>query len=356
MSKISIAFVTHQSAFNVLGGAETQILKTKQHLDHDKNLKISFFDMWNDKFEDYDIVHIFNPNRFPVESLEITEKCKKKGVKVVVSPIFWISPYETATTYKKILFNKVYINSLGIPLLKNVITNMGTYKYKKSLYEISDMILPNTNAELYLLKKFYNISHNRFTHIPNGVDLRFMHGNPKLFNDKFNLDNFILYVGGLYQRKNVLRLIKAFSKSELDTNLVLIGNADQSYYSQCQKVSDERVIFLPALPHNSEMLISAYKSAKVVVLPSYFETPGLSCLEGGLAGSNIVITEIGGTKEYFEDYAWYINPNNEKDIQNTLVLAYNSPKTNKLSKHIEKNFKWETVAETTSKLYKSLNK
>jgi len=39
------------------------------------------------------------------------------------------------------------------------------------------------------------------------------------------------------------------------------------------------------LPHDSEELQSAYAAAKVFVLPSNFETPGLTALEAGLAAA-----------------------------------------------------------------------
>ena len=188
--------------------------------------------------------------------------------------------------------------------------------------------------------------------IPNGVDIKFKDGNSKLFESKYKINDFILFVGRIEHRKNLLRLIMAFIKSNLKTNLVIIGKIeDYDYYNLCKKESNEKVIFIPPMPHDSEILKSAYKSAKVLVLPSFLETPGLSALEGGLAGTNIVITKIGGTNEYFEDYAFYIDPFDEKDIQKALISAYNAPSTDELSKHIQKEFTWDKVAQKTLDVY-----
>lgn len=348
MRNLNILYVTHDLSFNIGGGAETQILKTRKFLNK-KNCNVKLFDMWTDKIEDYDILHIFNPGNFPVESAKLASLCNDIGVKICVSPIYWFSFKNSSNIMK------AYTYSLKLPLLKELTSSIGTYNYIKELFERSDVIIPNTQEESNLLRSIFNIKKSKISLVPNGVELRFKKGNNNLFKEKFGLNNFILYVGGVYPRKNVLKLINAFRNTDINSNLVIIGKeVDKNYFSLCKKASDKRVIFLPPLPHDSEMLVSAYKAAKVVVLPSYFETPGLSCLEGGLAGSNIVITEVGGTKEYFGDNVWYINPNNEKSISEALFSAYMSPKSTKLSKNIENKFTWDKIAEEMLKIYHNI--
>ncbi|TFH43141.1 MAG: glycosyltransferase [ANME-2 cluster archaeon] len=203
-----------------------------------------------------------------------------------------------------------------------------------------------------MLSNFFDIDMNKCLIIPNGVNPEFKYGDVRDSNEKYNLTDFILFVGRIEHRKNVLQLIKAFVKSKLDTHLVIIGKiSDPDYYSICKKESNKKVIFLPPIPHESELLRSAYKSAKVVALPSKYETPGLVALEGGLAGANVVVTSVGGTKEYFNEYAWYINPKSEDSIRNALIDAYNSPRNELLSKHIEKKYSWDVVAKKTIEVY-----
>lgn len=351
MSKCKVGFITHQLAKNVKGGAETQLLKTRDYLN--KKIEVNLFDMWHDDIEDYDIIHIFNPHLMPVEACDISKKCKSKNIKIVVSPIFWLSP-KINPNFNPVII-RLYIKFIQNSIFNKLLSSLGSYNYLKMLFELSDIILPNTNAEMKLLKNFYKISHNNFSVIPNGVDLTFKKGDSKLFEKKFGLKDFVLFSGGIYKRKNVLSLIKAFNKIEINTDLVIIGKVqDDKYFELCKQECGNNIKFLPPLPHNSEMLKSAYKAAKVVVLPSYFETPGLSCLEGGLAGANVAVTEIGGTKEYFGDHAWYLNPENETSIEKAVTSAYNAPKTASLSKHIEKNFTWEKVAEKMLEIYSQL--
>ena len=104
------------------------------------------------------------------------------------------------------------------------------------------------------------------------------------------------------------------------------------------------------------MLASAYAAAHTVVLPSWVETPGVSVLDGALAGANIVITSIGSAPEYFQDYVWYVKPWDKEDIKNKIIEAQKTPKTKELANMIRKKFTWERTAEETLQAYKKIIK
>ncbi len=115
-----------------------------------------------------------------------------------------------------------------------------------------------------------------------------------------------------------------------------------------------RLLIIDAIPHDSMLLASAYAACDVFVLPSYYETPGIAALEASLSGAKIVITPFGGTKDYFNDDAEYVNPYSSKDIalgiRNTLLKS----KTTTLAERIKKNFLWQSVGEKTKKVYESV--
>ena len=81
------------------------------------------------------------------------------------------------------------------------------------------------------------------------------------------------------------------------------------------------------------------------------ETPGLSSLEAGAMDCNIVITKKGDTEEYFEDFAFYCEPDNVKDISNAITKAYNSPLNPKLKEKIINNYNWKETAKATYLAY-----
>ena len=74
-------------------------------------------------------------------------------------------------------------------------------------------------------------------------------------------------------------------------------------------------MLIGSLDNQSEMLASAYAASDTFVLPSQFETPGISALEAALAGAKIVITPYGGTKEYFKNMAEYVDSGSSEAIK-----------------------------------------
>jgi glycosyltransferase involved in cell wall biosynthesis len=103
-------------------------------------------------------------------------------------------------------------------------------------------------------------------------------------------------------------------------------------------------------------LASAYAACKVFVLPSLYETPGLSALEAALAGANICITKEGATREYFSDFAFYCDPHDINSIREAIFKAYEASKSDKLRDHILKNFTWNRAAKATLEAYEKVLK
>lgn len=346
---MKILIATKSYLFNIIGGGDIQANRTYTNLKKN-GIDIRFLDSKTKNIKDFDILHIFAPSVFPMDSYAIAKYAHNSGLKVVTSSVFWLPVYKTR------MFNMLRINPINkIAIWAGNSIPMYGPTYLKLLFEKSDRVLPNTNDEKNMIKEVFDISHNKFTVIPNGVDKEFANGNKNLFNYKYDTNDFILFVGRIERRKNLLKLIHAFKLSELDTDLVIIGSiAESDYYEMCKNAANKKVKFIGSLDHDSDMLKSAYKAAKVVVLPSYYETPGLTALEGGLAGANIAITNIGGTKEYFEKFVEYINPYSTLSIKNAIISAYNRPKNKQLQAHILKNFTWDEVAKKTIKTYRKV--
>jgi glycosyltransferase involved in cell wall biosynthesis len=342
------------------GGAEIQLLKTREYINRsDCGVDVTLFDMWRHTIDEYDIIHFFKPKTFPTECASLLQLAKQKNVKTAISPIHFVSSqsikglspnfshaalHRTFFEVRKLIFKRGYLKKLNPAL---------TYE---SILSLSDIILPNTRASLdYLLGSYPNITREKCTVIPNGVDAFFKDGDPRLFEERFGFRDFVLFIGRIDPVKNLLKLLQAFAKSELDTDLVIIAICeDRTYFNRCKEAAPSRTVFLPPLAHNSPLLASAYKAAHNVILPSYLEIPGLVALEGGLAGANVAITEVGGTREYFGDYAWYIDPMSVRSIQEALIASYNAPKNSRLSQHIERNFTWPEIAKKTVQAYESL--
>ena len=177
------------------------------------------------------------------------------------------------------------------------------------------MICPNSISEARQLGTYFNIPDEKFHVTHNGVDEIFSQiVNEEKFRHHFGISGpFILCVANIEPRKNQHMLIEAAMK--LGKQLILIGNIrDPAYYDTCMQLADDRIRYLGYLDHHDPLLRSAYSACETFALPSTLETPGLAALEAVASGCNIVITEVGATREYFGEHAIYVNPHDSNSI------------------------------------------
>jgi glycosyltransferase involved in cell wall biosynthesis len=353
---VKVLYYTDPAAFQLFGGAEIQMLKTKEYLmEMNDNVLVKLFDVFSDKLDEYDILHVFNMR---VDCLPIFKLAKTKKLKVVLSPIYWS---ELGSARARVLGTRKSIIET-ISEARIFFSNLLTYNYPtvKTLYpfkdflEVADIILPNSHIEASVLSSEFKIAANKFLVVPNAVEKEVPSAKPDVFMDKYGLRDFILFVGRIEPRKNVLRLLEACK--DMGAPLVIIGQSnpwEHEYYAKCKEVAkhNRNVHFLGFMPPHSKELFSAYAAAKVFVLPSLFETPGLVALEAGIMGCNLVVTEGGSTTEYFKNHALYVNPLSTEDIKEKILEAYYKPKNNKLKEHILENYTWDKAAEKTLQAY-----
>lgn len=314
-----------------LAGDSIQMLKTKEYLEK-LGVKVDISCQYNINLRKYDVLHIFNIIKAN-ESYKFVQNALSQRKPYVVSTIYW-----NMTDY-----------------IKNDENTSSTLEWwmkfndmRKEILDNASALLPNSNMEMHMLKKDFNMN-KKFFVIPNCSDRLFYNAKPDSFISKYRLKDFILCVGRISCRKNQLALIKALKNTNF--KLVLIGpKSNREYFEMCKKEANRNVTFIGEMKHHE--LASAYAAAKVHVLPSWFETPGLSSLEAGLAGCNIVTTDKGSTKEYFKDMAYYCDPSNEESINKSITSAYNKTKDNRLRDYIFANYTWETAAQRTLEAYK----
>ena len=73
-------------------------------------------------------------------------------------------------------------------------------------------------------------------------------------------------------------------------------------------------------------LINVYQRTKVVCLPSTYEGVGLSAMEGLANGAKVLITSVGGTRDYFSSSATFVhNPYQNASIVKALKSAQYKP-------------------------------
>ncbi len=339
---MKILYGAHPAVAIKKGGLYIQLMKTKSYMEN-LGFEIELFNPWKcPDAKSYDFFHLFGAN---FSTNIIATEIVGCGIPLIVTPVYFS---------KHSSFQLRHINRINTILFK--LFKISTpHIYTEEILASANRILPNTEMEKNLIVKAFCIPERNVSVIHNAVEKRFAQASPDKFIDEFGLKDFILYVGYIgYGRKNTLYLIRALKS--LDVRAVFIGPVVKTPYGKlCMKeISKNRNIkVLEALRHNSPLLESAYAACDTFVLPSLFETPGISALEAGLAGAKIVITKYGGTTEYFRGEAKYVEPKSVKSIRNGIIESLSKKKTASLKNYILKNYIWENIAKKIEKVYLS---
>jgi len=142
---------------------------------------------------------------------------------------------------------------------------------------------------------------------------------------------------------------------ETDYKIRFIGNAgpnSQKYLEKLKVLARKRgnVAFISHIPQ--EEVWKHMLEAKVNVLTSWIETPGLVSLEAAYAGCNIVVSDKGSVRDYFKDFAFYCDPEDLKDIKEKTIKAMNNSFNESFRELIRGEYSWEKSAKQTLDAYK----
>jgi glycosyltransferase involved in cell wall biosynthesis len=211
------------------------------------------------------------------------------------------------------------------------------------------MLLPNSASEYTRLFRAFGVE-QRYRVIPNAIDPRvFSPPTPPGPREK----GLVLCVGRIEGLKNQRTLIRALNGTEF--KVMIIGSASANhmgYYEACRAAAAPNISF--AGPMSQQELAALYSRAQVHVLPSWFETTGLSTMEAAAMGCAIVITDKGDQREYFGDQAFYCDPAEPATILQAVRQAAAAPPDGKLQQKIHLEYTWERAAELTASAYANL--
>ena len=356
---MKVLFIVRSTLFSNKGGDTVQVEKTASYLKKygiDTTIRLSNESI---EYNSFDLLHFFNITR----PADILFHIKASGKPYVISPIFVdYSEFDRTvrTGFAGLLFRLLptgwleYVKVIARSIVANekIVSKeyllRGHYRSVQKILGNARLLLPNSENEFNRLVAAYRIK-KEFAIIPNAVDEIFI-SNTSTTEDRD--PSLVICVGRIEGLKNQLNLIKALNNTSYQ--LLLIGNAASNqprYYQECRKTAAENVRFLSFMPQ--EELVGWYQKATVHVLPSWFETTGLSTLEAAASGCKIVVTDKGDTVEYFGDDAAYCDPASPASILTAIQKASNKD-TSGLQNKIRENYTWKETARKTAAAYRSI--
>lgn len=181
---------------------------------------------------------------------------------------------------------------------------------------------------------------------------------------KINRD-YILFVGQMMPRKNIVRLFKAyhqFIEKKLDVDLVLVGPEIKAYPEMLETIKtlslNEKVIFTGYVPYEDLPLL--YNAAKLLVYPALYEGFGLPIVEAMACGTPVVTSNVSSMPEVAGDAAILVNPLSVEEIGKAMyeVLTNTELYERLRDKGLERSklFSWAKAAEQTLSVYREVYK
>jgi len=233
-----------------------------------------------------------------------------------------------------------------------------------SLLKRADLIITNSTATTRdLFSIFPEINHNRIITIPLGVDSYLFDSDSGASEEVSPPKRYMLYVGTLEPRKNVVSIIHAFNRiAEEDNEIFLIlagavGWKSNKIFSAIRKSPfQSRIIYKNYV--SEEEKIYLYKNASVFVFPSFYEGFGLPPLEAMALGCPVVASSAGSLPEVLGDAAILVSPYHTEELASAIKTILNDEN---LSTALRKEgrvhalkYSWTETARKTYDAIKSL--
>lgn len=141
--------------------------------------------------------------------------------------------------------------------------------------------------------------------------------------EKFKLPGrFVLNVGTIEDRKNLLNVVKAINGTEIP--LVVVGRKTK-YYQKIERFLkknkiEKQVLFLEGV--SMDELACLYKLADIFVYPSFFEGFGIPVIEALFSKTVVVTSNTSCLPEAGGKDSVYVNPDNDLDIRAKLKFLW----------------------------------
>jgi len=212
----------------------------------------------------------------------------------------------------------------------------------------------------------YNGVDNRFFEVSSPSEIR------RVKNKLGIVGDYILYVGLITPKKNILRLVAAFEELKKyraqspefikDYQLVLAGNLGYGGKSKVRQIQSSKFkadIIIPGYV-DADDINALYGGASVFAFPSLYEGFGLPLLEAMAKGVPVLTSNVSAMPEVVGKAALTVNPLETSEIFAGLlkIVSDKDLRQRLIDDGLEhaKNFRWQDTAQKTLDIYKTYQK
>lgn len=297
---------------------------------------------------------------------------------------FFLFPFELKKLKVRVLHSPNYITplfKLGFKVIvtihdltfylfpeKFTVTKRLLFKYMLPLFiKISDKIIAVSNNTKKDILKFFKISERKVIVTFESYPEYYTYNNDS--NDqniltKYGIGSkYLLFVGMIEPRKNILSILKSFKEidSDLELDLVIAGKKGwyykeiELYLEKLLRIGIKNKIIFTGYVSEPELKY-LYQNAFIFIYPSIYEGFGIPPLQAMACKVPVITSNLSSLPEVVGDAAIMVNPYDINKISEAIRTLYNDldKRSELVNKGViqAKKFSLENFAKNTIDVYK----
>ena len=288
---------------------------------------LKLFEIYREKYGNPDIIHVHCGLYGGLVGMSIKDKYK---IPYIITEHSSVVMNHKLNDYNKDILRKVYNSADRLVSVGSKLKESMSIYTKKGIDVIPNIV--NTNVFNYIEKEKLEIF--KFVSISNLKESKRINLTIEAFSKEFKGKNVeLIIIGDGPEKEKLMSLVR-----ELDTS--------------------NQVKFIGPVPREN---INKYlNNSSAFVLPSSFETFGISYIEALACGLPIIATKCGGPEDFFEKNMGYIievdNLDELRSSMKNMVSEYNRFDRRGISDYIKKKFSEKVVVKSIYSLYKEVLK
>lgn len=294
----------------------------------------------------------------------IIKKCK---LKIENSQLDWFySPNLNFTSLSKNTKHLITIHDLSFEFFPEFYTKKRQLwhkiiNYKKQCQKATKIIVPSENTKRDLVDKYkipaekIQIIYPGLSSVFKNLDIENVRRQQMQIKKKYFLpENFMLFLGTIEPRKNIVGIIKSFEKIypllPADYSLVIAGTPGwknkKIYAAAHQSAVREQIKFIGYIAPEDKPAL--YASTNLFVYPSFYEGFGFPVLEAMAMGIPVITSDRSSLPELASQASTLVNPNKINEITQAMkeILTNTAQRSNQIKNGLSvvTKFSWDRAA------------
>ena len=201
------------------------------------------------------------------------------------------------------------------------------WKFKKAA-EMADLVIAISEQTKRDIIEFLKIPEEKIRVVYQGCHQAFKEKYTeeqlKEIKQKFGLpDRFLLNVGTIEERKNLLSVVKALQGTDIP--LVVVGKKTKYFQKIEQELAGNKVKALFLENVSMQELAEIYRLAEIFIYPSLFEGFGIPVIEALFSETPVITSNTSCLPEAGGEHSLYVSPLDVEDIWFKIKQLWDNP-------------------------------